>query len=145
MINISRLFDNLSRSIGLIPSPDGITNTYIPTFDDQGVTLTATVGEHYKDAFPKAFATSLFVSAPKVKSVIFNPPATIVYWKDGTKTVVKCHDDSFSEEFGFAMAVIRKIYGSRKNFFNQFKNAQRPYKNPKKAKRSIEGSTDVSK
>ena len=29
-----------------------------------------------------------------IKNVIFNPPATIVFWKDGTKTIVKCgeHD-----------------------------------------------------
>ena len=25
-----------------------------------------------------------------VSKIIFNPPATIVFWEDGTKTVVKC-------------------------------------------------------
>lgn len=79
------------------------------------------------------------------KNVIFNPPATIVEWTDGTKTVVKCHDDEFSEEFGYAMAVMRKIYGSRKDFLAQFKNAYRPYLKPKKvkkAKHKAEGQTD---
>lgn len=70
------------------------------------------------------------------KNVIFNPPATIVEWSDGTKTVVKCHDDEFSEEFGYAMAVMRKIYGSRKEFMAQFKNAYRPYLKPKKSKKT---------
>ena len=27
---------------------------------------------------------------PEIKNVIFNDPATIVFWTDGTKTVVKC-------------------------------------------------------
>lgn len=70
-------------------------------------------------------------TAPKVISlvpqqVIFNPPATIVYWKDGDKTVVRCDNDEFSEEFGFAMACMRKIYGTRANFKAQFKDAYRP-------------------
>ena len=41
--------------------------------------------------------------------VIFQPPATIVYWPDGDKTVVRCENDEFSEEFGYAMACMRKI------------------------------------
>lgn len=60
------------------------------------------------------------------QQVIFNPPATIVYWKDGDKTVVRCDNDEFSEEFGFAMACMRKIYGTRANFKAQFKGAYRP-------------------
>lgn len=59
--------------------------------------------------------------------VIFNPPATIVYWKDGSKTIVRCSNDEFSEEFGFAMACVRKLYGSRNNFKAQYENAQRQY------------------
>lgn len=67
------------------------------------------------------------VYAPK--RVIFSPPATVVFWRDGTKTVVRCDRDEFSEEFGFAMACMRKIFGSRHQFKRQFKNAQRPYLN----------------
>ena len=29
---------------------------------------------------------------PKIEKVIFNPPATIVFWDDGTKTIVKDTD-----------------------------------------------------
>lgn len=28
---------------------------------------------------------------PKIKRVIFNKPATVVFWSDGTKTVAKCN------------------------------------------------------
>ena len=48
----------------------------------------------------------------KMKKVIFNDPATIVYWNDGTKTVVKASDgDEFNVEKGLAMAVVKKTIG----------------------------------
>ena len=54
---------------------------------------------------------------PEVKKVIFNDPATIVYWKDGTKTVVKCQKgDVFDSEKGFAMAFLKKCWGNKGNF-----------------------------
>ena len=37
-----------------------------------------------------------------IKDVIFAPPATIVYWSDGSKTVVKCSEkDVFDPEKGW--------------------------------------------
>lgn len=43
-----------------------------------------------------------------IKQVIFNGPATIVYWKDGCKTVVKCQEGAVNDhEKGLAMAVAR--------------------------------------
>lgn len=75
---------------------------------------------------------------PMPTQVIFNPPATIVYWEDGDKTVVRCDNDVFSEEFGYAMACTRKAYGSRANFKAQFKNAFRPQQKPKKQKKAKE-------
>ena len=54
---------------------------------------------------------------PEVKKIIFNDPATIVYWKDGTKTVVKCQKgDYFDLEKGFAMAFLKKCWGNKGNF-----------------------------
>ena len=54
---------------------------------------------------------------PEVKKVIFNDPATIVYWKDGTKTIVKCQEgDNFDPEKGFAMAFLKKCWGNKGNF-----------------------------
>lgn len=70
------------------------------------------------------------------KQVIFNPPATIVYWPDGDKTVVRCDNDEFSEEFGYAMACMRKIYGTRAEFKAQFKNAFRPQEKSVKTKKA---------
>ena len=42
-----------------------------------------------------------------IKKVIFNPPATIVFWKDDTKTVVKAQGEAFDPEKGLAMAISR--------------------------------------
>ena len=43
-----------------------------------------------------------------IKKVIFNNPATIVIWKDGTKTVVKCNGEKFDQEKGLAMAISKR-------------------------------------
>lgn len=48
-----------------------------------------------------------------VKKIIYNPPATIVFWEDGSKTVVKCSkDDEYSPYFGFLAALAKKVYGN---------------------------------
>lgn len=49
---------------------------------------------------------------PKIKKVIYNDPATIVLWNDGTKTVVKCMEgDTYSKEMGLAMCICKKALG----------------------------------
>lgn len=54
---------------------------------------------------------------PMPKNVIFHDPATIVYWNDGTKTVVKCDPrDSYSKEAGLAMCFMKKMCGSSRAF-----------------------------
>lgn len=52
-----------------------------------------------------------------IEKVIFNDPATIVYWADGTRTVVKCQKgDVFNKETGFALCCMKKIYGNNNHF-----------------------------
>lgn len=60
--------------------------------------------------------------AMTIEKVIFNPPATIVFWADGAKTVVKCQsDEPFDPEKGLAMAFMKKILGNKGNYFNLVK------------------------
>ena len=55
----------------------------------------------------------------EIETVIFNDPATIVLWKDGTKTVSKCqNNDVFNKEHGLAMCIVRKVVGNRR--YNDF-------------------------
>lgn len=56
-----------------------------------------------------------------IERVIFNDPATIVFWSDGTKTVVKAHGEVFDEEKGLAMAIAKKALGNKGNYYNVFK------------------------
>lgn len=64
-------------------------------------------------------------TAKAIDKVIFNPPATIVFWEDGSKTVVKASkNDEFKEEIGLAMAIVNKMLG-KKEFKNALKDAER--------------------
>lgn len=57
-----------------------------------------------------------------IKNVIHHDPATIVYWCDGTKTVVKCvENDIYDPEKGLAMAISKKVLGNEGNYYNKFK------------------------
>lgn len=57
----------------------------------------------------------------KIKRVIFNNPATIVFWDDGTKTVVKAKGENFDEEKGLAMAIAKRALGNTGRYYNVFK------------------------
>lgn len=59
---------------------------------------------------------------PKIEKVIFNDPATIVIWSDGSKTIVKCQPgDVYSKELGLAMCISKKFLGNKGNFNDTFK------------------------
>ena len=61
-------------------------------------------------------------SLPSIRNVIFNPPATFVFWTDGTKTVVKCGErDAYDPEKGLAMAIAKKAMGNKGSYFAVFK------------------------
>lgn len=60
---------------------------------------------------------------PTIKDVIFNPPATIVFWTDNTKTVVKSDGELYDPEKGIAMAISRKMIGDNKReYYNIFRH-----------------------
>ena len=68
-------------------------------------------GSYIKVPSPKQKAMN------SITNVIFNNPATIVFWSDGTKTVVKCDErDEFDPEKGLAMAICKKHFGG--GFYN---------------------------
>ena len=57
----------------------------------------------------------------RIDKVIFNNPATIVFWKDGTKTVVKSQNEDFDPEKGLAMAISKKAFGNEGRYYEEFK------------------------
>ena len=73
------------------------------------------------DKFDYLTRTNFCSHKNDIKNVIFAPPATIVYWNDGTKTVVRCQEgDEFSKELGLAMAICKKHYGNTGNYNKVF-------------------------
>ena len=59
----------------------------------------------------------------EIKKVIFSGPCTIVFWEDGTKTMVRAKDDEIiiDPEKGLAMDIAKKVYGNEGNYNNIFK------------------------
>lgn len=69
-----------------------------------------------KEASRKKEAATM--TAASIKKVIFNPPATIVFWSDGKKTVVKCSkNESFDPEKGLAMAIVKRTQGNSEDYY----------------------------
>lgn len=59
---------------------------------------------------------------PSIDRVIFNNPATIVLWADGTKTVVKAQSkEEYDPEKGIAMAIAKRALGNKGNYYNTIK------------------------
>ena len=74
------------------------------------------------------------MSTLKIKNVIFNDPATIVFWEDGVKTVVKCQKgDKFDPEKGLALAISKRVLGNNYIWHGRFmKWLPKPNKGEKK-------------
>lgn len=75
---------------------------------------------------------------PEIENVIFNDPATIVFWTDGTKTVVKCQEgDEFDPEKGLTMAIAKKVYSNKGSYCNVIKKWCEPYHEKQKEKNDL--------
>lgn len=62
------------------------------------------------------------INMQRIKKVIFNDPATIVFWSDGSKTVVKRgENDTFDPEKGLAMAISKKFFDNMGYYYDVFK------------------------
>lgn len=94
---------------------------------DKAPNLSEAAARIFADAIHKFKLTDNVTSAFKdpafeIKNVIFNDPATVVLWEDGTKTVVKCQDgDIYNKETGLALCIAKKALGNQSNFNNVFK------------------------
>ena len=66
-------------------------------------------------------ATAENIIIPKAEKVIVNYPATIVFWSDGTKTIVKCDpadSRNFSVETGVMLCLVKKMLGNTSGALN---------------------------
>ena len=96
-----------------------LTEAAVPILSDVKMQIEV---EKYCDEDIKQVRNLYYGLSLSIKDVIFNPPATIVFWMDGTKTVVKDQGEVFYDpEKGMAMAVAKKAFGNQGNYYNQFK------------------------
>lgn len=56
-----------------------------------------------------------------VKEVIYNDPAVVVYWKDGTKTVATAQNEDYDPEKGLAICFAKKALGNSYKGMGRFK------------------------
>ena len=87
--------------------------------DDTSCSRAPTVVQELRDyEFPggfRFFDCDMVMNDYYIEKVIYNNPATVVIWSDGTKTVSKTHaDDKYSPEVGLVLCVLKKISGSTK-------------------------------
>lgn len=62
--------------------------------------------------------------ALEIRNVIYSDAATIVFWNDGTKTVVHCQEgDSWDDEKGVLECIAKKFFGNRGDFNNEIRKA----------------------
>lgn len=67
-----------------------------------------------KEARPRMYNIYSKNVVATIDHVVFNGPATIIFWQDGTKTVLKCHEgDEFSAVTGFALCMLKGMLGNQ--------------------------------
>lgn len=112
---IARCSENIARSLERVTGKDMSGFRYEHAYLDE-------LNRFYYGRWPK------LSSKPTIKDVIFNDPATIVFWEDGTKTVVKCQEgDTYDPEKGLAMAICKKIDGNNRDYYLAFKKWLKKY------------------
>ncbi len=86
-------------------------------FSSQAERVTEVMGEKAKNL--KDFENQFFgtYKIPEVREIRYNGPATIVFWEDNTKTVVKVQpgEEYYDPDKAFAMAVCKKLFGNKFN------------------------------
>lgn len=82
---------------------------------------------------------------PDIKKVIFNGPATIVFWDDNTKTVVKCSDgDIYDKRVAILYAIGKKMCGNNSQL-NKLFDKYIPEEEKKPKKKPVRKTTKKSK
>lgn len=107
--------------INITPKPNYYGYSYFARPTEYSFEVSGTCLPEEDGSFAKIYIEKNETQAPIPEKVIFNNPATVVYWKDGTKTVVKAYDEYFDEEKGLAMAFVKKIHGNKGNYNDVFR------------------------
>lgn len=103
----------MKKQIGFIVRPEGSPISFIP-FEMRMSTANGEVVNFETSGELIEGIDILDTVAPKIDRVIFAPPATIVYWTDKSKTVVKCKEgDQYDEKLGLGLCFLKKFTGNK--------------------------------
>lgn len=87
------------------PSLNDIASIGIPAIYDKDCNRPTVIKE-------KIVEVKVKEKLPEIKKVIYSDPATIVIWKDKTKTIVKCTvNDVYNHTTGLALCIMKKVFG----------------------------------
>ena len=87
------------------------------TFDFETTEATAEIATGCIEALLNGFMDEHAFHVDPVKKVVFNDPATVVYWIDGSKTVVKrSEDDRWDPEKGLLLCFMKRMFGNTGRF-----------------------------
>lgn len=105
------------------------SNAYIVPSRHCGMRATlGFIDEMHTLSIGKAYMVPKGWRVPEIKDVKFEDPATIVFWGDGTKTVVRAQGEEYDPEKGLAMAISRKALGNEYGYYNTFKHWLKKWK-----------------
>ena len=109
--------DNFEIALNAFDSVlDGISTCRIPSDEYVWTTTTTYPIKHDKDG-ETTICTNKFNSSSNIlddiERVIFNEPATVIIFKDGSKVQVKaCSKDPFSKENGIRNALLKRAFAN---------------------------------
>ena len=95
-------------------------------YDHETIEETAEIATGCIGLLLKGFMDEHAFHVDPVKKVVFNDPATVVYWIDGSKTVVKrSEDDRWDPEKGLLLCFMKRMFGNTGRFNDVLKEWMR--------------------
>lgn len=121
-LKIKEALQNIGVRINNVEMEHNSLELY-PTVSING-TIDPDVSEKHTEFTVKDFVGRMMTTIEYFATkIIFNPPATVILWADGSKTVVKCgENDEFDPEKGLVMAITKKLLGNKGNYYNVIKS-----------------------
>lgn len=118
LINFLNLWDDcITVTINADTTVDIFADHYmqfICSDEESAYTLTERIHRLANKAKDTAISANNLYNSFEVKDILVNGPATIVFWEDGTKTVVQCGStETYDVEKAVAMCFMKKALGSR--------------------------------
>lgn len=121
--DVMRVLTAINESRRRLDISESQQETLLNKLADRQIELQGEYGMNYTEIYlaKKRALNPVHAHEKLIKNVIFNDPATIVVWDDGTKTVVKTQNgEPYDKEKGLAMAIAKKALGNEGYYYNAF-------------------------